>query len=717
MKRWFYGAVLLVAPLFAAKVELHDGRKFSTEIVEFNGTEVVTDQDTFKRGDVKEIIFDTKGGQETGTLSVSGDIAELLQKARAAYTRFPDAKGILLIDDGRNTLMADRTQNYSYHMAYLVLSEARKGMATFRAYYREGDNDVKVHFARVIKPNGKVIDLDKSTMKIETPPNEDIVFFGKTKWLTFTLPGVEIGDIIEYSYESIDLNPWNKDVFDAGFYFQGDDPFVYSRFVVDVPETEFVKWKTYRMPSAYSNPIIETKDGRKTYTWISQNMSPYVPEPNSPPEGDFAVKMDLTNQENWDELYDWYGSFQTERMKITPEIQKLSDSLVANAGTKDDSIAALYYWVQLNIRYISIKGSASSGVSGHPAQFTLDRGFGDCTDKAILFTTMLRAVAVEAYPVYLGTNDDASMLDPEIPSYYGNHCITQVFLPESSSVPSPESSAEPSTPYSLPSSRSFYLDATGGSDGGFSRYPSFAAMDHGVYSVNALKRQVEIIPVPSPAEEGREYHLDMELDKEGTLTVHYQSFYNGEYETNLRYYWNYFSREEDKRMRFEQMVKGDSPDAELLDYGIDNLADISKQLSLRMTYRIKNYVNFAGPIVLFNLPEIANRYTFNELSLENRKLPLTYSTSEGIRHIFTLKLPQDWKIDYLPEEITLSRPEVSYLASYSVDSLNIIRFEDTFARSSRVIEPLNYQAYKNLLNSVSNYHKKPVLVIVDGGEQ
>lgn len=693
MKRWIISWIAFVTVGLAARVQLHDGRSFDTQILEYDGSNVITDQDTIPRGEVKEIVFETEGGQETGTVRTDENVQELLKKAAEAKKRFPDAKGILLIDDGRNTLHDDGTRNYSYHMAYLILSEGRKGVATFRSYFKEGDNEVRIHFARVIKPDGRVIDLDRSTVKIETPPRRGIVFFGKGKWVTFTLPGVQIGDIVEYSYENIRFNPWNKEFFDAGFFFQGGEPFIYSRLVVDVPEDEFIKWKAYNVPNGMLDFKEEISEGRRILTWVAENTEPYVAEPNSPPAGDFLPHVELTNQENWDGIHDWYAAFQNERMKITPKIQALADSLTAGADTEHEKIAAIYYWLQQNIRYISIKGSASSGVSGHPARFTLEQGFGDCTDKAILFATLLRAAGIDADPVYVGTNGDVPMLDPEMPGYYGNHCITQVFLADTS----------------------FYLDATGSSNGGYSRYPSFNAADHGVYAVNSQKRKVEIIPVPEPGQEQREYHLDMEIDAEGTLTVKYQSFYEGDYETGLRYFWNYFSREEDRRTRFEQMVKSTSPDAELIDYGFENLEDIGRQLSLKMSYRVKNYIKFAGPVAIIYLPEVGKRLTFDEVALESRNFPLSYYTSEGIRHVATLKLPEDWKTDYLPEDVTLTVPEVSYRAEYTKEEGNVIRFEDSFSRPERLIQPDRYRDYRELLNSITSHHKKPILVLVEGG--
>lgn len=698
MNRWVIGVLVLLISGFSlagvgAVVELYDGRSLQTDMVSFDGAYLVIDQDTIPRSEIKTVVFETTGGQETGSVSTDADVQELLEQAAQTHKRFPDAKGLLLIDDGKNTLHQDGTRNYSYHLAYQILSEARKSYATFRHYLREGDNEVKIHFARVIKPSGRVIELDHSTIKIETPPREDIVFFGKNKWVTFTLPQVQVGDIVEYSYENIQFNPWSKEIFDAGYYFEGEDPFIYSRLTVDVPEDEFLKWKVYNDPEGRIEFSEHIKDGRRILTWVGENSPPYTPEPNSPPSGDFLTRLDVVNQEDWGEIHDWYAGFQNERLSITPQIQALVDSLTMGAENDHEKIAPIYHWLQHNVRYISIKGSASSGVSGHPAQFTLERGFGDCTDKAILFSTMLRAAGIDADPVYLGTNDEVTMLDPQMPSYYGNHCITEVFL----------------------SDTSFYLDATGSSNGGFSRYPSFDAMDHGVYAVNSQKRKVEIIPVSPPSQQLRTYTLDMEIDENGTLMINYQSFYEGDYETALRYYWNYLSREEDRRVRFEQMVKGDSPDAELIDYELINVADLDKRLSLKITYKIPDYVTFAGPVGILYMPEAKDRLVFDEVSLATRNLPLTYATSEAIQHKFSLKLPEGWKVEYLPPEIDLQRPEVSYTAAYSAEEDNTIRFEDHFSRSERIIQPKDYTGYRNLLNSITSYHEKPILIDVEGG--
>ncbi|MBD3286030.1 DUF3857 domain-containing protein [candidate division WOR-3 bacterium] len=693
MKRYIVCFLVIAVVCFGVKVELHNGEEIICKEVKFSGNYLISTRDSVDRSNIKTIIFETEASSKAVNKNVNdSDVQNLLKTAREAEKNYPDAKGVNLSYDLVHILNDDGSRGYTYRFAFLILSELRKDVATFRARFEEGENEIKVHYGRVIKPSGRVIELDHSQIRIESPPREDIVFFGKEKWVTFTLPEVEVGDIIEYSSENIFFNPWNRGIFKSGLLLADEDPSVSLKFTIDVPEDEYIKWKNYNFPDGVDyGPQIDTLDGRKTYMWLAENVKPYVKEPNAPPTGDFAPKVAVTNQEDWEAIFDWYRDFQTERIKVTPRIQALSDSLTKEAETEAEKISSIYHWTQQNIRYISIKGAAGSGVSGHPAEFTLERGFGDCTDKSILFTTLLTASGIDAAPVYVGTNRSVAMLDPEVPGYYGNHCITEVFLADTN----------------------LYLDATGSSSGGYSRYPSFSATDHGVYAVNALKRKVELVPVPLPEAQTRHYNLDVEIDKEGTLFVKYKSEYEGTYETGLRYYWNYYTREEDRRLTFEKMIKRESPNAELIDYKLVNVGEIDKQLSLEITYRIPEYVKFTGPVAIINLPEVGRRLVFDEVSLEKRNLPLMYYSSDGIQHHINLTLPEDWNIDFLPPEINLSTDEVSYQASYVQESENNIRFEDRFERSYRIIEPARYQDYRNTLKRITGYHEKPVLVQVN----
>ncbi|MCK4232481.1 hypothetical protein KAX21_05975, partial [candidate division WOR-3 bacterium] len=77
MKRWIISWIAFVTVGLAARVQLHDGKSFDTQILEYDGSNVITDQDTIPRGEVKEIVFETEGGQETGTVRTDENVQEL----------------------------------------------------------------------------------------------------------------------------------------------------------------------------------------------------------------------------------------------------------------------------------------------------------------------------------------------------------------------------------------------------------------------------------------------------------------------------------------------------------------------------------------------------------------------------------------------------------------------------------------------------------------
>jgi transglutaminase-like putative cysteine protease len=270
---------------------------------------------------------------------------------------------------------------------------------------------------------------------------------------------VEIGDIVEYKYKEEIFNPWDKKIFTMGWFFGGSEPVIKSYVKTILPRDN------------YFNFIIKNKEGvsvdstlsesTKIFTFEKLNTLPPIEEPLMPVTEELVPFLRLSNQKNWDYIFNWYADFQKKRMKITEEIQQITDSITKGLNTHEEKTAALYHWIQRNIRYISIKGSASSGVSGHEASQTLQNGYGDCTDKAILLSTLLKAADIEAYPVYLHTYPGPRLIR-EIPSFWGNHAIVEIF---------PKGN------------KHYFLDPVSE----YHRYPSFASMDHGTDAICAQK--------------------------------------------------------------------------------------------------------------------------------------------------------------------------------------------------------------------------------------
>jgi hypothetical protein len=678
MKKFLLVLFFLSQSLFPHRIELNNGKTFSSDSIWMRNDSIYTTHKVFLRSAVKSIIFG-EGGLEKGKEELPQDIKKILEDREKIIREYSDFDGVVMLDKGINKLFRDGTRKYEYHFRGLILKDSKRSWANFQQQFDQQREKIKIDLVRVIKGDGRTIPLDMNKVTI-TKPKAEGMFFDKDKVIAFSIPEVEVGDIVEYKYTEEIFNPWDKNIFTMGWFFGGSEPVIESSIKIIVPSNIYLGFKikndkNVKIDSSFT-------DLTKEYVFKKHNTLPPIEEPLMPVTEELVPFLNVSNQKDWHYIFNWYADFQKSRMEITDRIQKIADSLTEGLTTEEEKTAALYHWIQRNIRYISIKGAVASGVSGHSASQTLENGYGDCTDKAILFSTLLKASGIEAYPVYLHTYP-APELTREIPSFWGNHAIVEVFPKEG---------------------KPYFLDPVSE----YHRYPSFATMDHGMDAICAQKIRIDYIEVPPPEKNRRNYQYTIEIDKNGGALVTFQSNYTGSYEAGVRANWERLTPEE-KKKQFEKMAKRVSPLAELIDYNLINLTDISKPLEMTIKYEVPDFLKKQGKLYLLKLPELEERYTRDELSLSTRNYDLIYETSEEITHTFKLSLPREMKILSIPEQFSRKSKSAEYIASYTQKEDTLI-FNDDWKRKNRKIEISEYKDYKALCNEILNYVKRPVIL-------
>ena len=676
---------LISFSLFSHKLELNTGEIINSDSIRMKNDSIYTTDTLLLRTDVKSIVFGI-GGLEKGKGELSEDVKGILKNREFLIAAFADFDGVVMLDKGINKLFPDGTRRYEYHFRGLVLKDSKRTWANFQRQFDEQREKIKIDMARVIKGDGRIIPLDMDKITITKPKTEGI-YFGKRKIISFSIPEVEVGDIIEYKYTEEIFNPWDKEIFTMGWFFGGSEPVIESFVEIIVPVNSFCNYVIKNGEGVAINTL--STDSTKVLDFKKLNTIPPIEEPLMPVTEELVPFLRFSNQKDWEHIFNWYADFQKKRMEVTEKIQKIADSLTTGLNTDEAKTASLYHWIQRNIRYISIKGAASSGVSGHEASETLENGYGDCTDKAILFSTLLKAVDVEAYPVYLHTYPGPRLVK-EIPSFWGDHAIVEIFPKEG---------------------KPYFLDPVSE----YHRYPSFATMDHGTDAICAQKSRIDFIEVPDPEENRRNYNYLIEVNKSDSAFVTFKSGYNGSYEAGVRAYWQRLE-ENEKKKQFEQMAKRVSPNAQLIDYNLENLMDISKPLEMTIKYEVPEILKKQGGLYLLKLPELEERYTKNELSLSTRNYDLIYDTSEEIVHKFKILLPEEMKILSVPEAFSRKEKNAEYSALYTEKSDTLI-FEDNWKRKDKKIKVSEYTDYKSLCNEILNYAKRPVIIILHGGEK
>ena len=126
-----------------------------------------------------------------------------------------------------------------------------------------------------------------------------------------------------------------------------------------------------------------------------------------------------------------YGKFMYElnkdRDQLSPEMIKTVQSLIATATTEEEKIAALYQYMQKNMRYVSVQ----LGVGGwqtFDANYVEQNNYGDCKALSNFMKAMLKAAGIPSYMVlvYAGSGNIPFEAEEDFSFPRFNHVILHI---------------------------------------------------------------------------------------------------------------------------------------------------------------------------------------------------------------------------------------------------------------------------------------------------
>jgi transglutaminase-like putative cysteine protease len=130
-------------------------------------------------------------------------------------------------------------------------------------------------------------------------------------------------------------------------------------------------------------------------------------------------------RESWRDVGGWYEELLDDVPRRPEAVRALARQLTAGVEDPRRRLEALLGFVRGDVRYVAVQ----VGVGGwrpSPPGAVLERRWGDCKDKALLFVDMLDEAGIPGYPVLirLSSGDD---VDPDFPFPFGfNHVIVAV---------------------------------------------------------------------------------------------------------------------------------------------------------------------------------------------------------------------------------------------------------------------------------------------------
>ena len=586
-----------------------------------------------------------------------------------AQEAFPDDGAVILWDSVDINIDEKSRYIYSTRRVAKIFNEDGKGLAEVSIPYMRGRDDVTIHHARTLTPDGEVVELDTNAIirDVRPPSAVDAGLYVDARLMYFTLPKVSDGCIIDYAYSTNNLGHVMQGEFWRQVYFQGQHPVQYYRFTVHIPKKKQLYYQVSGAPAAATDtqsdssfldiePTMTESNYSRTYTFEARDVPPLKDEYLMPAPQDLAYNISISSLDSWDELATWYATLIREQDEITPKIEEKTKQLLSGAWTRKEKVKRLYEYVATNIQYYGYELGIWA-IKPYTADRVLEVGAGDCKDKTTLLSTMLASAGINAYPVLISAGDmrgvNAHLSDggaevEAVPSLaYFNHMILVVEGDKDDDLiwldPTAETCAFGDLPagdqdrWTLIINPRFLTDDKAPEQGGgdiqnelyrFQKSPSLDATSN-------LKR----------------VHTDVKVKKDLSVSVRQELTVTGSFNMRLRSRLRHLQTAEEKSEFLHKALELDAR-AKIEDFKVSELSELEGELKVELTWSCKEYLYAIGSQFVLELPLVKHPYA-ELLSEERRMYPAAIGKALTLEDKITVSTEAPFKIDIVPEEQTL----------------------------------------------------------------
>jgi tetratricopeptide (TPR) repeat protein len=361
-------------------------------------------------------------GEPWDAPAFSAEPAALL-RAAAAVEAGEGGVAVLLAETRYEYDEAGR-ETYTYRLVYRIASaSAHDSWSAIEEGWSPWHQEKPSLRARVITPDGAVHSLDPSTIAENGEAAQSPDMFEDDRVLRAPLPATGAGAVVEQEVVVHETAPF----FAGGVLHVRPLPMAVpvrlTRLVLEAPAAAPLRWAARLLPAA--SPREETVGGRRRITFEYRDLpAAEEAEPGMAPEAPRVPYVAFSTGRSWADLAQRYSAIVDQAIRgadLAPFLRaagggasqlELIDRLLARLGNE--------------VRYTGIE-LGQGGLIPRPPAETLRRKFGDCKDKAVLLTALLRASDIPAYVALLNAAEDEQDVEEALPGFGGfNHAIVMV---------------------------------------------------------------------------------------------------------------------------------------------------------------------------------------------------------------------------------------------------------------------------------------------------
>lgn len=544
--------------------------------------------------------------------------------------------------------------------------------------------------ATVYRANGDVINLDVTQACDYAAPARAIYWGARQIMLEVGL--LNPGDILDYEIdkkgftyalladggddESRFIPPMRGQFYDI-VPFWVTEPTVRKVYKVSIPMEKEMQFQFYQGDCASS---MRYEDGRKAYTFSTNDIMPTKREPNMVDLFDAAPKLMMSSTPKWQDKSLWFNKVNEDYGSFAPlpEAQKKVDELIKGKKTEMEKIAVLTHWVADNIRYSGISMGKGEGFTLHNTQMNYTDRCGVCKDIAGTLISFLRMAGFEAYPAMTMAGSRVE----SIPADHFNHCVAVVKLSSGTYMPL--------DPTWVPFCRELWSSAE-------QQQNYLPGVPEG--------SDLCLTPVSAPENHYVRIHANNKLDAKGTLTGQFTITAEGQSDSNIRGMFTRGWQSQWKNMLESQLLNV-SPKARLIsvDYGKDPKDYQAAPIKITFRYEIPEYA-IAGkeelvfkPMVMNNLYNQVKSYLRIDTDLAERQYGFKDACSRLVELAETIQLPKGYSLLNEAKNESKQSDAADFEGSLSQQGDKVM-LHQKLALKKRVYEANDWDGFRSAVNA------------------
>ena len=623
------------------------------------------------------LLFAAIGLQLTAGAQTSKTLKEQFPAADAVYTNLLCHVDISM--NNENKLVA--SSRYEEDLVFLTDNSVR--MMSRGRIYHSSFNTLGDWTAYTKLPDNKKLKIANTTTNSST---QNYIFYDDAKATSFDYSGATLGATrhLEYVLQHNDPHLLTPHYFDRYF------PVANGELRISFPSSVKIRY-VVKGVSADKVQFSESRKKDKTiYTFSVSNFSASPDYPDAPDNSYYATHVvffieKVLQNNQWqnflatpDDLYRFvYPNIKNLNATVSDELKQLTDSVTRTAKNDREKAASIYRWVQNNIKYIAFE-DGMEGFVPRDASLICSRRFGDCKDMTSILTAMLRHAGIPAYFTWIGTRDIPYTYEETPLPVVDNHMICTIRLGD----------------------ELIYLDGT---DNGcaFGMPPYSIQGKEAMIGISEKEYKIAVVPVIDKSKN---------IFTDSTILHVVNNELNGRIRIDMTGYWaselftstNYRNASENETYFKQRFARG-SNKVQFSNWKFHIDEDRSRAW-VTADIVAPGIIKVLDNEIFLNL-NLFRWFEHKEIDIPKRNTPIEQDFLNRFFYVTSLKIPEGYKISYLPEGQAYTNDVWGFRMVYKGDARQV-SLDQQFDTNQLLMQPHQFESWNKVLENLLPHYKQ-----------